>query len=230
MPRWIVVGVVAMLLSIGSAFAAEPVDAVARRLAEKELAEPLFHEHMEDFRRWRETIPDYDRRLYERVAKGNTQNVKLMRVIAVGFALTLLAIYLHYRFLSRRLHRLPMGDGPATASQPDQTRTGAPSPSPLASKAVASRLDDLGVLIDDYRQHTGRLDRLAADFDSMRAEIARHAESAADAKVGKRLAAMERTSDQLRFFLSDAEAISTDLRTTLTLLQAETSRATDRGM
>tara|TARA_Y100000294_G_scaffold149799_1_gene146801 strand:- start:3009 stop:3818 length:810 start_codon:yes stop_codon:yes gene_type:complete len=53
-----------------------------------------------DFNKWRETIPDYEKRLYDRVKRINSRIVRLTNIIIAGFLIVFAA--LGWNFFSRR--------------------------------------------------------------------------------------------------------------------------------
>lgn len=57
----------------------------------------------EEFKKWRESIPDYEKRLYDRVKGINKRIVRILNVVIAGFVvLLILNLVLIYLVLSNR--------------------------------------------------------------------------------------------------------------------------------
>lgn len=52
--------------------------------------ERLAQENLENFRQWRESIPDLEKRLYDRIKKINSRTVDIQRVVLIGMLLLLI--------------------------------------------------------------------------------------------------------------------------------------------
>jgi hypothetical protein len=56
-----------------------------------------------DFKKWREDIPDYEKRLYDRVKNINKRTVRLMNVVIGGFVLILIVLVVGFLRIFRIL-------------------------------------------------------------------------------------------------------------------------------
>ena len=61
----------------------------------------LRQENIEKFNKWRSGIPDYEKRLYDRVKALNKRVVRLINVVIIGFLISFFAITLAVVFLFR---------------------------------------------------------------------------------------------------------------------------------
>lgn len=108
--------------------------------------EEMRAEVIRDFEQWRHDIPDYERRLYERVRNINARTLGLQRLMIGGFALTFLALgglaYLVWRNgIPASSRPRPAKAHPITAA-PEPPRPPRTPPSPKVAAAVG-----LGVLV-----------------------------------------------------------------------------------
>jgi len=77
--------------------------------------EQLREQSISDFKKWREDIPDYEKRLYDRVKKINKRTVRQMNVIIGGFVLILIVFFVGFMLIFRTLE----GQKPAAGRDTD---------------------------------------------------------------------------------------------------------------
>ena len=64
--------------------------AEAAPLSSEKVSEELLKQNLVDFNKWRREIPDYEKRLYDRVKALNSKSLRLLRVVIAGFIILLI--------------------------------------------------------------------------------------------------------------------------------------------
>lgn len=136
----------------------------------------------EDFVRWRKSIPDYERRLYDRVKSLNSRTVELMRVEVAGI-IVIVACLVIIIFMLRQ----HMGRGRPLAMAPTASEDAAGKTRKLYSrsqmKTILRKLDAvmtrqkhlhdmLSSLRGDFEKSDNTRDRLLETVDLVRREMA----------------------------------------------------------
>ena len=103
----------------------------------------LTQHNMEDFKKWQEGIPDYERRLYNRVKKINSRTVRLTNIVMIGWTIGLVVLVLGFSTLAIRQQRLARGFSRSVSNE-----------IPLTSVAPAVRD---GEPLDSGRDHSSEM-------------------------------------------------------------------------
>jgi hypothetical protein len=214
----------AALVVAGLAVAMTVGAAQARTLEEWEAEEPLFHQHMEEFREWRAGIPDYDKRLYDRVRQQNTQIFRLQRIVVIGLVILFVTILLTSRNWTRAswlkakvaaaFRRFKSGRKASTSgallalftvARDKVTSTFSDWVRRNRNEFVARQLAYQNVLLEENRVHIRRLEAICASYEADR-EAIRKAESEGSATPElsheRRLRMLEELAPKLETFIS----------------------------
>lgn len=179
------ISAVIFIFMVSPAAAANDTQGGEPTVSVKKDAEYWRKKSLEDFQRWRQSIPDYEKRLYERVKSLNHRTVRLLNVMIGGFILLLIAIpVLVYVIVSRVLppaagwtRPLPEnGHGPESATSQSPERQTFPPVSDrklrkilkqqkelrTSLKQVRSSLDELSVFLSETSDQTRKLSSFAS--------------------------------------------------------------------
>ncbi|MGH6660706.1 MAG: hypothetical protein ACREB6_04155 [Rhodospirillales bacterium] len=150
--------------------------------AQTATATPEKTELPEDFVRWRKSIPDYERRLYERVKALNSRTVELMRVEVAGIIVIIACLVIIIFMLRQRMGRGRPLAMASTALEVPAGKTGKPY-SRSQMKSILRKLDAamarqkhlhdmLSKLRGDLEKSDNTRDRLLETVDLIRQEMA----------------------------------------------------------
>ena len=65
----------------------------------------LFHENVANFRKWKKNIPDYEKRLYDRVKAVNKRVIRVQNLIIASFFLFLIFYIFYFHIINKQLSR-----------------------------------------------------------------------------------------------------------------------------
>jgi len=81
--------------------------------------EKLFQENVENFKKWRKNIPDYEKRLYDRVKSVNSRVLRVQRLVVASLILFIVINYFLYIYLYRKLqHQAFSSSLPPASTRP----------------------------------------------------------------------------------------------------------------
>tara|TARA_B100000315_G_C14458763_1_gene532726 strand:+ start:128 stop:910 length:783 start_codon:yes stop_codon:yes gene_type:complete len=154
-----------------------------------------------ELEKWRENIPDYEKRLYDRVKKINKRSVRLTNLIIASFVLTIIIFVIGFSFIILRLKRIevmaslavsyevPSPSGIERPNNEDKTknqptlRTFKTNQAMLNDlkedqKALHSALSSLKLFFEEKRSHDEEISKLIEGAENWLAKLDTEADSA----------------------------------------------------
>lgn len=184
-------------------------------------------QNIADFEKWRENIPDYEKRLYDRVKKINKRSVRLTNLVIASLVLTVLILVTGFTIVISSLkrsgamsglafsHETPPPSGMQRPNNEDKTKN-QPALRTLKTnqamlndlkenqKALHSALSSLKLFFEEKRSHDEEISQLIVGAENWLEKLDAEADSASSPGAKdhiKKQKKLQRAQEDLKIYL-----------------------------